>query len=548
MFAVPFTVSAAASGSFSLSGNTVQGPNANLDTVQFFDALGAVPASDIQFVGPGPSGGAIAVLASQAPAITSAGSTTFKVGASGSFSVTTTGFPTSTLSESGALPGGVTFTNNGNGTATLAGTPAAGSGGTYPITITANNGVSPNATQSFTLTVDQAPAITSAGSTTFTVGAPGSFSVTTTGFPTSTLSESGTLPGGVTFTDNGNGTATLAGTPAAGSGGTYLHHHHGQQRRLAQCHAELHAHREFGDFGSARQQRQPHVGTNGRRRTGNHHGHKPGHRRHGHREVRHCPGARPRQRHPDRGHESSGRGRHGRRDRDSLGLHFGNVVGRSVRLFLAVPTQLIFSTGISDAYRRHTLRHNHRAAQGCRRQCGKNLDYSLTVGLKSSSSAGVFLGTGGSPITSVTIPAGSGAASFTYTDTVAAAHAHGQPRRRQRLQSGHAGGNRRGRRRHEAGLHDGGADDFAALSAPITVEFQDQYGNLATFLDSGAVVLSSSSGTGSFYDTSGNPLSNFVIPTGGFASFEYKDTAAGSPMLTAPTTLRGSPAPRRRRL
>ena len=157
----------------------------------------------------------------QAPAISSANSTTFKLGTQGSFSVTTTGFPNSTLSESGTLPNGVTFTGNANGTATLAGTPAAGSGGTYPILITAGNGILPNATQSFTLTVNQSPAITSANSTTFAAGTQGSFSVTTTGFPNSTLSESGTLPSGVTFTNNSNGTATLAGTPAAGSGGAY---------------------------------------------------------------------------------------------------------------------------------------------------------------------------------------------------------------------------------------------------------------------------------------------------------------------------------------
>jgi RHS repeat-associated protein len=157
----------------------------------------------------------------QAPAVTSASSTTFKVGTAGTYTVIATGFPNSTLSETGALPGGVTFTANGNGTAALAGTPAAGSGGTYGITITASNGVSPNATQSFTLTVDQAPAITSASSTTFKVGTAGTFTLTTAGFPNSTLSETGALPSGVTFTANGNGTATLAGTPAAGSGGTY---------------------------------------------------------------------------------------------------------------------------------------------------------------------------------------------------------------------------------------------------------------------------------------------------------------------------------------
>ena len=51
----------------------------------------------------------------------------------------------------------MTFVDNGDGTATLAGTPAAGTGGTYALTITATNGVAPDATQSFTLTVDQAP-------------------------------------------------------------------------------------------------------------------------------------------------------------------------------------------------------------------------------------------------------------------------------------------------------------------------------------------------------------------------------------------------------
>ncbi|MGA2032549.1 MAG: putative Ig domain-containing protein, partial [Thermoguttaceae bacterium] len=143
------------------------------------------------------------------------------MGTAGSFSVTTSGSPPPALTESGALPSGVIFTDNGNGTAALAGTPAAGTTGPYAFTITANNGISPNATQNFTLSVDQAPAITSASSTTFKIGTPGTFTVITTGVPNSTLSETGALPGGVTFIDNGNGTATLAGTPAAGNGGSY---------------------------------------------------------------------------------------------------------------------------------------------------------------------------------------------------------------------------------------------------------------------------------------------------------------------------------------
>jgi hypothetical protein len=168
-----------------------------------------------------PASQSFTLTVGQAPAITSGTSTTFTVGAAGTFTVTTSGFPKPSLTETGALPSGVTFVDNGNGTATLSGTPAAGTGKAYSITFTASNGVGSNGTQNFTLTVDQAPAITSAGSTTFSVGAAGTFTVTTTGFPVAALSESGTLPGGVTFTDNGNGTGRLSGTPAAGTNGTY---------------------------------------------------------------------------------------------------------------------------------------------------------------------------------------------------------------------------------------------------------------------------------------------------------------------------------------
>ena len=103
----------------------------------------------------------------------------------------------------------------------LSGTPAAGSGGTYTLSITASNGVDPDATQTFTLTVDQAPAITSDDNTTFTVGSAGTFTVTTTGFPTASLSESGALPGASPSWTTRTARRRLSGTPAAGSGGTY---------------------------------------------------------------------------------------------------------------------------------------------------------------------------------------------------------------------------------------------------------------------------------------------------------------------------------------
>jgi uncharacterized repeat protein (TIGR01451 family) len=78
--------------------------------------------------------------------ITSPNATTFRVGSAGTFTITASGNPSPTLSETGALPTGVNFTNNGNGTATLTGAPVPGTGGTYPITITAANGVAPPAT------------------------------------------------------------------------------------------------------------------------------------------------------------------------------------------------------------------------------------------------------------------------------------------------------------------------------------------------------------------------------------------------------------------
>ncbi len=82
------------------------------------------------------------------------------------------------MSETGALPAGVTFTNQAStDTASLDGTPAAGSGGTYDFTITASNGTSPDTTQAFTLVVKEPPTFTSADTTTFTVGTAGTFDV-----------------------------------------------------------------------------------------------------------------------------------------------------------------------------------------------------------------------------------------------------------------------------------------------------------------------------------------------------------------------------------
>src|SRR5439155_99652 len=155
--------------------------------------------------------GTLLVTVNQAPAITSANSTVFKVGTAGTFTVAASGFPASTFTQTGALPSGVTF----NGiTGVLSGTPAANTSGTYSITFIANNGVTPNATQSFTLTVAQVPVITSANIATFGEGTPGTFTVTASGFPAPAFSENGALPSGVALN---TATGVLSGTPAAGT-------------------------------------------------------------------------------------------------------------------------------------------------------------------------------------------------------------------------------------------------------------------------------------------------------------------------------------------
>jgi Putative Ig domain len=150
----------------------------------------------------------------QPPTITTVNAATFQVGHNGLFQVAATGDPTNfTFSRSGALPGGVSFSSSG----LLSGTPTTGEGGIYTFTITASNGVSPSATQAFTLTVLQAPAITSVNHATFVIGKANSFNVTATGFPTPTITETGPLPAGVTLSPSG----LLSGIPAPGTSGVY---------------------------------------------------------------------------------------------------------------------------------------------------------------------------------------------------------------------------------------------------------------------------------------------------------------------------------------
>ena len=153
-----------------------------------------------------------------APVITVTGSTAFVVGTSNTLNIAATGIPTPTVSLAGSLPDGLTFAAT-PGAATIAGTAALGTGGSYPVTITAVGGAL-STTQQLVIAVTQGPQFTSAAALSTAVSTPFSFSITTTGSPAPTITRSGALPTGVTFVAGANGTGTLAGTPSNAMAGS----------------------------------------------------------------------------------------------------------------------------------------------------------------------------------------------------------------------------------------------------------------------------------------------------------------------------------------
>jgi hypothetical protein len=177
----------------------------------------------------------VSITVNEAPTISFwSGSTTFTVGSSGSFYVAVNpGFPPSTVTVTSApgpaLPSGLTLSHYGfigaNDFWQISGTPAVGTGGAYSFTFTANNGVAPNGTVVVPVIINEAPEFTSANTANFTTGQANSFTVTTmNGYPLPKILtiNAGCLPAGITFVDNGNGTATISGNPALNTAGPYV--------------------------------------------------------------------------------------------------------------------------------------------------------------------------------------------------------------------------------------------------------------------------------------------------------------------------------------
>jgi len=123
-------------------------------------------------------------------------------------------------------PSWLTLTDNGNGTALLSGIPPVGSAGNINISLKVSDQTN-TANQDFTLVVSGNggsinPSFTSSAITSSTVGNLYSYNITVSGKTGAVFTITApTKPAWLNLTDNGNGTAVLSGTPAAGNTGSY---------------------------------------------------------------------------------------------------------------------------------------------------------------------------------------------------------------------------------------------------------------------------------------------------------------------------------------
>jgi hypothetical protein len=144
--------------------------------------------------------------------ITSANSVKFVVGHQNSFTILT-GSPSAAFLPARLL-GGLIFTDNGDGTATLSGMPQTEFNTDLEIQATSNGKVGPPKFLAIGLT--GAPSISSDNQTVFTGGENSTFSIATDGNPAPALTIYGQLP---TFVQSSG--VNIGGTPPVDAAGTY---------------------------------------------------------------------------------------------------------------------------------------------------------------------------------------------------------------------------------------------------------------------------------------------------------------------------------------
>ena len=113
------------------------------------------------------------------------------------------------------LPAGLRLTPHGDGSATIEGT-ATGPAGELTVEVTARSAAGASY-ERLTVTVQQSPAFRNRGPVVFAAGEPTTRVIRTVGFPAAGIGLEGELPAGLTFTDNGDGTASIAGTAVDGA-------------------------------------------------------------------------------------------------------------------------------------------------------------------------------------------------------------------------------------------------------------------------------------------------------------------------------------------
>ena len=144
----------------------------------------------------------------------------FVVGFPGSYTPILSGSPAATVAVSeGALPQGLTLAP---ATGVISGIPAPGMTGLHSVTLTAKNGVNPDATLPITLRISDAAAPIlgpDPSSPELVTRLPGAYTPTLTGAPAPTVKVSdGTLPDGMVLNP---ATGVISGTPADDAAGTH---------------------------------------------------------------------------------------------------------------------------------------------------------------------------------------------------------------------------------------------------------------------------------------------------------------------------------------
>ncbi|MDQ3991703.1 MAG: putative Ig domain-containing protein, partial [Actinomycetota bacterium] len=145
----------------------------------------------------------------------------FIAGTENSWTLCASGYPPASLSLAGALPQGVAFLDNGDGSATIAGIADIGTGDTYTPTLTMTNAAG-TADQALSLDIAEVVRSTSAPDhPTFVAGVPNTHRMSAIGRPTPTFEFAfSDPPDWIALEDHGDGTATLSGTPPRDAVGT----------------------------------------------------------------------------------------------------------------------------------------------------------------------------------------------------------------------------------------------------------------------------------------------------------------------------------------